>query len=118
MLKGIVMTTGEKIKHYRKQAGITQDQLAERAEIHPVSIRKYETNKMTPRWENVNKIAKVLGCSPKQLLDDKYCSVFENEYRIYIYNGECLCADDVLLRLSDEGRIALDCSDNNCYFIY
>ena len=113
MLKGIVMTTGEKIKHYRKQAGITQDQLAERAEIHPVSIRKYETNKMTPRWENVNKIAKVLGCSPKQLLDDKYCSVFENEYRIYIYNG-----DDVLLRLSDEGRIALDWSDNNCYFIY
>ena len=75
------MTTGEKIKHYRKQAGITQDQLAERAEIHPVSIRKYETNKMTPRFENVNKIAKVLGCSLKQLLDDKYCSAFENEYQ-------------------------------------
>ena len=40
------MTIGEKIKYCRKQIGITQDKLAELTGIHPVSIRKYETNKM------------------------------------------------------------------------
>ena len=38
------MTIGEKIKYCRKQIGITQDKLAELTGIHPVSIRKYETN--------------------------------------------------------------------------
>lgn len=110
------MTTGEKIKHYRKQAGITQDQLAERAEIHPVSIRKYETNKMQPQLSTLLKLAEALTITVPQLLENKYYSSLK--INNYIYNGECLCADDVLLRLSDEGRIALDWSDNNCYFIY
>ena len=43
------MTIGEKIKYCRKQIGITQDKLAELTGIHPVSVRKYETNKMQPQ---------------------------------------------------------------------
>ncbi|WP_416366602.1 helix-turn-helix domain-containing protein [Muricomes intestini] len=34
------------MKYCRKQIGITQDRLAELTDIHPVSIPKYETNKM------------------------------------------------------------------------
>ncbi len=53
------MTIGEKIKYCRKQIGITQDKLAELTGIHPVSIRKYETNKMQPQ--------------PPQLEKEQYC---------------------------------------------
>ena len=57
------MTIGEKIKYYRKQIDITQDRLAELTGIHPVSIRKYETNKMQPQPPQLEKIAAALGVS-------------------------------------------------------
>ena len=57
------MTIGEKIKYCRKQIGITQDKLAELTGIHPVSIRKYETNKMQPQPPQLEKIAVALGVS-------------------------------------------------------
>lgn len=57
------MTIGEKIKHYRIGAGITQAKLAELTGIHPVSIRKYETNKMVPGFEKLSRIAIALNVS-------------------------------------------------------
>lgn len=57
------MTIGEKIKYCRKQIGITQDKLADLTGIHPVSIRKYETNKMQPQPPQLKKIAAALGVS-------------------------------------------------------
>lgn len=57
------MTLGEKIKYYREQLGITQGKLAELAGIHPVSIRKYETNKMQPQPPQIERIATALGVS-------------------------------------------------------
>lgn len=61
------MTIGEKIKYCRKQIGITQDKLAELTGIHPVSIRKYETNKMQPQPPQLEKIAAALCVSYKAL---------------------------------------------------
>ena len=58
------MTIGEKIKHYRKLSGMTQSELAERSGIHPVTIRKYETNKLIPKTEQIIKIANALGVLP------------------------------------------------------
>ena len=57
------MTIGEKIKYFRKRIGITQAKLAELSGIHPVSIRKYEINKMVPQTQQIEKIAKALGIS-------------------------------------------------------
>ena len=42
---------------------MTQSQLAERTGIHPVSIRKYETNKTIPQPEQIRRIADVLCVS-------------------------------------------------------
>ena len=58
-----VMTIGEKIKYFRTRIGITQAKLAELSGIHPVSIRKYETNRMVPGVEMLSRIAKVLNVS-------------------------------------------------------
>lgn len=57
------MTLGEKIKYFRAQLGITQSQLADMTGIHPVSIRKYETNKMQPQPAQLEKLASALGVS-------------------------------------------------------
>ena len=57
------MTIGEKIKYFRLRMGITQAKLAELSGIHPVSIRKYETNKMIPQTPQIDRIADALGVS-------------------------------------------------------
>lgn len=57
------MTTGEKIRYCREQRGITQKKLADLTGIHPVSIRKYETNKMQPQSPQLERIAAALGVS-------------------------------------------------------
>ncbi len=57
------MTIGEKIRYRRKSIGITQLRLAELSGIHPVSIRKYETDKMVPGPEQLAKIADALSIS-------------------------------------------------------
>ena len=57
------MTIGAKIKYFRTCIGITQAKLAELTGIHPVSIRKYEINKMVTGFENLRKIAKALNVS-------------------------------------------------------
>ncbi len=63
------MTIGEKIKYLRTRLGITQGKLAEFCEIHPVSIRKYETNKMIPGQTQIERLSAILGVSTFALSD-------------------------------------------------
>ena len=69
------MTIGKKIKFLRKRVQITQNDLAMKSGIHPVSIRKYETNKMKPQVEQIEKIANALSVSPFALLDNNYQNI-------------------------------------------
>ena len=68
-----MLTIGDRIKYFRKRRGITQAQLAAMSEIHPVSIRKYETNKMQPQQEQIEKISNALCLNSGALtgLDEK-----------------------------------------------
>ncbi len=70
------MTIGEKIKYFRTHIGITQAKLAELSGIHPVSIRKYETNKMVPQSPQIDRIAEALGISSFAIAG------FENNIRL------------------------------------
>ena len=70
------MTIGEKIKYFRSRIGITQAKLAELSGIHPVSIRKYETNKMVPQAAQIDRLAEALGISSFALAG------FENNIRL------------------------------------
>ncbi|MBR3397404.1 MAG: helix-turn-helix transcriptional regulator [Lachnospiraceae bacterium] len=58
------MTIGEKIKYVRKIYHMSSTDLAKATGIHPVSIRKYESNKMTPQAEQVTRIAEALRIAP------------------------------------------------------
>ena len=69
------MTIGEKIRYLRERIGITQAKLAEVAGLHPVSIRKYETNKMQPQKAQIERIAKALNISPIAILGIDYANM-------------------------------------------
>ena len=61
------MTTGELIRKYRKEAGLTQKELGARSGIAEPTIRKYESNRLKPKIETIRKIANALGVSSSQL---------------------------------------------------
>lgn len=61
-------SVGERIKYFRKERKMTQEQLAELTGIHPVSIRKYETNKMQPQIEQIERIASTLQVNANAII--------------------------------------------------
>lgn len=65
------MTIGETIKHYRTEQGLTQKKLGELSGMNDVAIRKYESGKVTPKLQNLQKIAAALGIKPEILYQDK-----------------------------------------------
>lgn len=62
------MPTGEKIKALRKQSGLSQVELAEKAGIAVNSLRLYEAGKREPKIDAVTRLAGALGVSKQELL--------------------------------------------------
>lgn len=73
-----MLTIGDRIKYFRKRRGLTQAQLAEVTGIHPVSIRKYETNKMQPQLAQIEKIADAL-CLNTSAITGSYSEIIKLE---------------------------------------
>lgn len=63
------MTTGEKIRYLRKQKNLTQKEVAARCGMADSAIRKYESGKITPKLDTIQRIADALEVSPNALLD-------------------------------------------------
>lgn len=57
------MSIGENIKKLRKDAKITQKELANRIGVNEVTIRSYEAGKYEPKFDKLNLIAKALNVS-------------------------------------------------------
>ena len=64
------MVVGEKIKEYRKKAGLTQKKLGEISGTSERTIQQYETGKRQPRLKQLKKIADALSLDTKMLIDD------------------------------------------------
>lgn len=61
---------GDTIRALRKQAGMTQEQLAEAAGIHRVNLAQYETGKVVPGAVALSRIAEALHVSSNILLNE------------------------------------------------
>lgn len=70
IIKNQHMSLGEKIKSARKNAGMTQEQLASWLSVSRQAITKWEADKGIPDTENLKTLAKVLNVSIDYLLDD------------------------------------------------
>lgn len=62
------MRIAANIKHYRKQAGLTQEELAERLDVARSTITQWETGWSSPRMGMVQKLAEVFGIPPSAML--------------------------------------------------
>lgn len=64
------MTFGEKLKQARKDAGLRQEELAEKLGVSRSAVAKWETDKGMPDIGNLKLIAQFLHVSADLLLDD------------------------------------------------
>ncbi|HAH17507.1 MAG TPA: hypothetical protein DCL29_00585 [Eubacterium sp.] len=67
----VIMTLADKLKEARKNAGLTQVELAEKLCVSRQAITKWESGNGIPDVENLKNIAKVLDISIDFLLDDE-----------------------------------------------
>ncbi len=65
------MTLADKLKEARKNAGLTQTELAEKLCVSRQAVTKWETGAGIPDVENLKMLAKVLNVSIDFLLDDE-----------------------------------------------
>ena len=63
-------TVGERIRKLRRSAGLTQDTLADSANIGRVTLVRLEKGEQTPRYKTLGAIAEALGVRVPELLVD------------------------------------------------
>ena len=90
-----VYDVGGRIREKREAAGLTQEQLAERAGISGNAISRYETAENEMRISTLFKIADGLGTSPEGLMPER----FKNES-----NSEII---GLLEKMDDASRAAV-----------
>lgn len=65
------MNVSEKIKSARNQAGLSQQELADRLHVSRSAVAKWEADKGLPDIENLKSIAKLFGMTVDELVDDE-----------------------------------------------
>jgi len=78
------MTLEEQIKHYRKQAGLSQEKMAEKIGVSRQAITKWENGTGTPDITNLVAIADLFQVSVDELLSNEKA---EKEQSDYIYES-------------------------------
>ncbi len=66
------MSIGEKIQHYRKAAGLSQEELGQKLFVSRQTVSQWESDKTVPTVDNLILLKKVLGVSVDTLLGDTY----------------------------------------------
>lgn len=58
---------GKNVRHWRKQRGLSQEELADRAQLHPTYVSGIETGYRNPTVKIVGRIADALDVEPADL---------------------------------------------------
>lgn len=64
------MTFGEKLRKLRKDADMTQEELAARLYVTRAAVSKWETDKGYPAIDSLKLIAELFGCTIDELVSD------------------------------------------------
>lgn len=60
---------GQRVRYYRKKAGISQEQLAERCDLHPTYIGQLERGEKNASLETIMRVSAGLGIAPETLFE-------------------------------------------------
>ena len=85
--------TGDMIRKYRTEKGLTQKKLGELCGIADSNIRKYESGNQNPKIETLQKIADALGIPVNRLLAGKIISRDELKEKLSEYGLTHLVPD-------------------------
>ncbi len=69
------MSFGRNLAKFRKEKGLTQEDLVKMSGVAISQIRRYETNKSTPSLDAITKLVKALGVSIDEIVFDKSTEV-------------------------------------------
>lgn len=58
---------GKNVRYWRKKRGFSQEELADRAELHPTYVSGIETGHRNPTVKIIGRIASALGVEPADL---------------------------------------------------
>lgn len=58
---------GRNVRHWRKQRGLSQEELADRAQLHPTYVSGIETGYRNPTVRIIARIAAALEVEPAEL---------------------------------------------------
>ena len=61
---------GAQLRQARERALLTQEELAARADVQPLTISRIETDKVEPRFRTIRRLADALGMDPKELVGE------------------------------------------------
>lgn len=61
---------GDRVRQRRYQLDVSQERLAELADLHPNYVGSVERGERNISLENIIALAKALGCSPKDLMPE------------------------------------------------
>ena len=98
------MELNERIKKYRKEAGLSQEDLASKIYVSRTLITKYESGSAFPTQENLEKIAIALNVKVEDLLSDKEKNEiveksFKTNQRFWMILSICFTSISVILLL-------------------
>ena len=63
-------TIGERLRRLRKKSGLTQEELADAVGVNPVTVSCWENNTYLPKTQSIKALAKALGVSEADLLNE------------------------------------------------
>jgi transcriptional regulator with XRE-family HTH domain len=61
---------GKAVKHVRTQVGVTQEELANKIDMHATYISDIERGARNPSWEAISRLAKGLGVGVAEIAAD------------------------------------------------
>ncbi len=65
----VLQKFGKNLKRYRLECGLTQEELAERLNMHQTTIGKLELGKINPSLKTIYRITRVLKIKLTNILD-------------------------------------------------
>jgi transcriptional regulator with XRE-family HTH domain len=73
------MSFGKNLAKFRKQKGLTQEQLVRLSGVGISQIRRYEADKSTPSLDAIIKLVKAIGVSIDEMVFDKATAIASNK---------------------------------------
>jgi DNA-binding XRE family transcriptional regulator len=61
---------GLRLRQLRSECGLSQDNLADRTDVHPTAIARFERGAREPRLTTILRLARGLGVPPRALIEE------------------------------------------------